>query len=687
MTEEPHVNGLTIVSNSVLVLVLGILLWILCRTDAFQRRPAIRQVLWFLLLVKLVTPSLFELPLLPFGFSTDAAVVSTHTQTDTASTKNEGSFARTNSLGPTDKHQSRIFVSEGAKNSTEPAPYTPSAWTFALIFSLTGSAIFVVMVFHHERTMSLLLNGAELPSPEWNEQVSRVAEKMRLNGFPRVQAVNASISPLLWVSHWRPRIVLPIPLLNQLSQEQRAGVIAHELAHYLRRDHWLNWFMFVISALYWWHPMVWVARRELAAAQEVCSDSFVINLQIVTRRAYAEAVMFIWEMTNRDFARRAFIAPGMGTFSLQRRFEMLSQPAIPHRLSWNGRLLVGVLVMCLPCVVMPQQPTIHAEQQPPIKVESGSQSSRSSEADQSSSETAEDYLPSAMSFLTNVSDPRRLADLTDSSSLGLQGSRIDNESFLRVVKFPNLNELGLYQTSIDEEGSKSFGELTRLARLSLVGSKTTDAWLDHLPENSNLKELDLTGSRITDVGLRNLKKFPNLERLYLRRTAIGDEGLAVLQHLPKLKSLSLTNTQVSDNGLLNLQYVPKLENFSLGSPNVKGPGTKNLLNAPNLKELQFVGSGATNDWMKPVEPLRKIEWMELHSTKITSEGLAAIKNWTQLRSLYLNYNPISDEVVPHLEGLFRVSTMELNNTKVTAEGLSRLRMALPDASIQSQTFN
>jgi beta-lactamase regulating signal transducer with metallopeptidase domain len=62
-------------------------------------------------------------------------------------------------------------------------------------------------------------------------------------------------------------VVLPMRLLSALDKQQTAMVLAHELAHLRRRDHWVRGLELVVSVLYWWNPLVWWVRRRLHAVE------------------------------------------------------------------------------------------------------------------------------------------------------------------------------------------------------------------------------------------------------------------------------------------------------------------------------------------------------------------------------------------------------------------------------------
>ena len=86
----------------------------------------------------------------------------------------------------------------------------------------------------------------------------------------------------------RPRIFLP----SGLAEETRKYVIAHELAHIRRLDHWWKPAGFLLLSVYWFNPILWLAyvlfSRDIEAA---CDESVVSGLSREGRAGYAEALL------------------------------------------------------------------------------------------------------------------------------------------------------------------------------------------------------------------------------------------------------------------------------------------------------------------------------------------------------------------------------------------------------------
>ncbi len=86
----------------------------------------------------------------------------------------------------------------------------------------------------------------------------------------------------------RPRIYLP----SDLEEGQIPYVEAHERAHLRRRDHWWKPLGFGLLAVYWFHPLLWVAYALLCRDIELACDERVIrNLGAEEKRAYSRALL------------------------------------------------------------------------------------------------------------------------------------------------------------------------------------------------------------------------------------------------------------------------------------------------------------------------------------------------------------------------------------------------------------
>ena len=210
---------------------------------------------------------------------------------------------------------------------------------------------------------SLSRSGA---APGWLvEEVRAIGERVGVRP-PPVLSTPSLGTPLLWCLG-RPRLILPEALIKRLAADRWPGILAHELAHLARRDHWVVRLELLVEAAWWWNPLFWHARRRLHEEAEIACDARVVRALPERRYAYAEALVDVCE----HIARSAIPSPALGvggagaSHSLEGRLLMILQDPIPHRPTRRASLVALLLVaLALPAWTLGQQ-----QEAPPPKPE------------------------------------------------------------------------------------------------------------------------------------------------------------------------------------------------------------------------------------------------------------------------------------------------------------------------------
>ncbi|WP_426059655.1 M56 family metallopeptidase [Hymenobacter sp. B1770] len=83
---------------------------------------------------------------------------------------------------------------------------------------------------------------------------------------------SALVQVPLVVGHLRPVVLLPLGVVAGLSPASLEAILAHELAHVLRRDYLVNLLQTVAEVLFFYHPAVWFVANCVRAERENCCD-------------------------------------------------------------------------------------------------------------------------------------------------------------------------------------------------------------------------------------------------------------------------------------------------------------------------------------------------------------------------------------------------------------------------------
>ena len=103
-----------------------------------------------------------------------------------------------------------------------------------------------------------------LPASRRTEQLTaEIAARLGVRRVPTVRYVQFADIPMLWCAGMRPTIVLPLGLVSEINDDHLALILAHELVHLRRRDHWVRFIELIVITLYWWNPMVRMIRRQI----------------------------------------------------------------------------------------------------------------------------------------------------------------------------------------------------------------------------------------------------------------------------------------------------------------------------------------------------------------------------------------------------------------------------------------
>ena len=182
--------------------------------------------------------------------------------------------------------------------------------------------------------------------------VDRLRDRLGLRRRVRLLTTSEECGPLA-LGAFRPSIVVPKSLMENMGPSGLETVLAHELAHHRRRDLWLLGVENLLMAVWWFHPVFWALRRTLRGVREDCCDDTLLETRLAERATYCEILLQAAGHNTRPRWAGAALGVSERFHPLGRRFKRCMDDSLKRRarLSAIGIvLLAGFALVVLPGV-------------------------------------------------------------------------------------------------------------------------------------------------------------------------------------------------------------------------------------------------------------------------------------------------------------------------------------------------
>ncbi|HEX9187516.1 MAG TPA: M56 family metallopeptidase, partial [Vicinamibacteria bacterium] len=341
-----------LLTNAVAAAVLALIAW---AASLSVRRASVVHALWLLALVKLVTPPIAPLPLLPSG--SPFAFVSRPGPTVVPMPPPE------TRAGPSRRAEADLVPSSTARRALRSGDFGPVTTPpvpnpgrrkidgrLATLLALGLGALGILgLTSRRFARFGRLLEDARPAPAAVVHRAAALAARMGLRRPPEVRVLPAGIPPMLWPARGGPLLLLPDRLVPDLHPDELDALLAHELAHVRRRDHWVRLVEIAATALFWWYPLTWWARRALRRAEERCCDEWVLRVLPRSAEAYANGLLkSLAFVADRPLPSVASGAGPVGDIEARLKEILMTRPvpplAAPLRLALAAAVVLGLAV-------------------------------------------------------------------------------------------------------------------------------------------------------------------------------------------------------------------------------------------------------------------------------------------------------------------------------------------------------
>ena len=311
------------VSNLLVSVAIALVAWTVQRAG---KHPRVAHFLWLILLVKLVTPPLLTVAVVPLPGPPPAAATS---------------------AGPAADLGSPALDAPAAAASS---PFEFGRSELVLLWLLGSAGILVWSLVRVHRFNRLLGLASESAAPELTRVASELARRLGLGTVPQIKVTSAHLSPMVWWIGGKVRVLIPAALTRRMEPGELRLVLAHELAHVKRGDHLVRWLEWLSCVIFWWNPVAWIARLNLRANEEICCDALVLERMRPNPHTYGSSLLNAVEFLAGPALRAPAMASELdGGGFLERRFRLIvSAKPIRRPPRWLTALLLLFAVAVLP---------------------------------------------------------------------------------------------------------------------------------------------------------------------------------------------------------------------------------------------------------------------------------------------------------------------------------------------------
>lgn len=162
--------------------------------------------------------------------------------------------------------------------STEKAGLLASMSAFSLIALIWAAVVIGIMMsllYGALMVKRIVSNSHPLDTQDWLTPLYEVSDRLELEEPPRLLSSSDAKMPFA-CGFTKPTIVLPAEC-ESWTEDRRRAVLLHELAHVSRHDLVGHTLGRLACAVYWFHPLVWTAAKQLRNESERACDDLALS--------------------------------------------------------------------------------------------------------------------------------------------------------------------------------------------------------------------------------------------------------------------------------------------------------------------------------------------------------------------------------------------------------------------------
>jgi len=317
-----------IVLSSLIGSVIMLLILIIKRIFRNKLNSTFHYYIWLILLLKLILP--FG-PQTTFNISNlyENSYIRTSTNENTqksqiASTKqldnlNLGNSASTGNINPTNKSVINNYMNMPLKNKVNIKRVLCFIW-------LSGMALLIGIFFTgYKKLIEIVKISIRNIDVTHKEILYNCMKNMNIRTKVDLFYSSEISSPSL-CGFLKPKILIPVKVAANVTDEEFKYILMHELTHLKNKDAFINWVITLLSMIYWFNPILLYGFHKMRQDREFSCDSRVIScLNKGENVHYGNALIRVLELAKSSDRLVGITPMVMNRLEIKRRIIMISK--------------------------------------------------------------------------------------------------------------------------------------------------------------------------------------------------------------------------------------------------------------------------------------------------------------------------------------------------------------------------
>lgn len=166
-----------------------------------------------------------------------------------------------------------------------------------MLWALSSFLLLIRLYNNHKSSVSIFSAIRMTQNKNVLQVLYQNCQEKEIDKIPKVIQFDIKSSPFI-IGYFNPTIVLP----EGLNKEELNYTLSHELEHYKNHHLEIKLVLEVLTAIFWWYPIIWILKKRILHSLELQVDSYLTsNFNEKEKINYAETIL--------DIARRRCVMP------------------------------------------------------------------------------------------------------------------------------------------------------------------------------------------------------------------------------------------------------------------------------------------------------------------------------------------------------------------------------------------